>query len=106
MKIHLLDKMVKGWIVGDFLPSVCQTNQFEVSIKEYKSGDSEPAHYHKVAKEISAVVSGKIRMNGRVFIKGQIVELDPGEIADFQSLTDSITVVVKIPSVVGDKYLV
>ena len=33
-----------------------------------------------------------------------IVQLDPGEPSDFEAIEPTITVVVKMPSVAGDKY--
>jgi quercetin dioxygenase-like cupin family protein len=44
-------------------------------------------------------------MNGREFAAGEIVLLEPGEAASFEALEDSVTVVVKSPSVPGDKFL-
>ena len=38
------------------------------------------------------------------FGAGDIVEIAPGEAASFEALTDVTTVVVKVPSVPGDKY--
>ena len=45
-------------------------------------------------------------MKGQIFEKGDIIVVDPGEAADFQVLEDALTVVVKIPSAIGDKHLV
>jgi uncharacterized cupin superfamily protein len=78
----------------------------EVSVKHYKGGDKEAAHVHKVATELTLVVSGQVRMNGRVFAAGEIVVVQPGEATDFEALTDATTTVVKLPSEKGDKYLV
>jgi hypothetical protein len=52
------------------------------------------------------IVSGQVKMNGRVFAAGDIVVLKPGEATDFEALTDTTTTVVKLPSAKGDKYLV
>ena len=61
---------------------------------------------HRVATEITLVASGRVRMNDRTFTAGDIILLEPGEATDFQALERSTTVVVKMPSVAGDKYLV
>lgn len=106
MKHDRLESMVKGWFVGDFSPTVIQTTDCEVAIKEYKAGDHESAHYHKVATELTAIVSGQVRMLGREWGAGDIITIEPGEPTDFLALTDVVTVVVKVPSVKGDKYLV
>ncbi len=104
MEVAALSEMVKGWFVGDFEPSVYRTSVAEVAVKTYRAGDAEEWHVHRVACEITAVVSGAVRMCDRRFEAGDIVRLEPGEGTDFLALEDSVTVVVKVPSVRGDKY--
>lgn len=103
MKTYKLSKFTRGWFIGDF-PSLIRTKKFEVALKEYKKGDKEEAHYHKVADEITVVAYGKCRLNNKIFKKGDIIWLEPGEIAKFEALEDTANVIVKIPSVKGDKY--
>jgi quercetin dioxygenase-like cupin family protein len=105
MKIANLEDMVKGWFVGNFEPTLLKTNDVEVAVKEYKKGDSESKHYHKVATEITVIISGKVCMNGRVYSKGDIITMEPGEATDFEALEDSVNVVVKYPGANDDKYL-
>lgn len=99
-----LSKMTKGWFIGDFSPSLFKTDQFEVAVKYYKAGDKEAEHHHKVGTEYTVVVSGEVLMNSKKYKSGDIVIYKPGEPATFEALTDSVTTVVKIPSVCGDKY--
>lgn len=96
--------MKNGWFIGNFLPTVLRTKNFEVAIKEYKSGQEEDWHYHKIAKEITVVITGKIEMCGKKFSKGDIIVLNPGEGTSFKALSDSIAMAVKIPSVANDKF--
>ena len=56
--------MVKGWFVGRFTPTVLSTNDVEVAVKHYKKGDYESAHYHKIATEVTVIISGRVKMNG------------------------------------------
>ena len=105
MKSFHLDDMVKGWFVGGFSPVAYSTSECEVAIKRYKSGDYESAHHHRVATEITVVISGQIRMVGKEWIAGDIIVLDPGTVTDFEALTDTVSVVVKVPSAPKDKYL-
>jgi hypothetical protein len=104
MKIEKLDRMTKGWFVGNFSPTLYQSNDVEVAIKHYVAGDHEGRHYHRVATEITAIVSGRARMNGALLEAGDIAVLAPGESADFIAETDVVTTVVKLPCVAGDKY--
>lgn len=106
MKHARLADMVKGWFVGGFSPSAHQTQACEVAVKHYTAGDRESAHYHKVATEITLVISGHVRMVGREWGAGDIVVLYPGEVTDFEALTDTVNVVVKTPGALDDKFLV
>jgi len=103
-EIARLEEMKKGWFVGSFDPTIHSTDLFEVAVKEYKAGEKEGRHVHKVAVEITVVLNGRVKMNGRIFEHGDIIKICPGEDTDFEALTDVITVVVKSPCVLGDKY--
>jgi quercetin dioxygenase-like cupin family protein len=105
MRTYSLAKMTGGWFVGDFSPTVLRTGDFEVAIKEYAAGAREPKHHHKIAEEITVVVTGRARMCGQIVEGGTVVHLEPGESTDFEALDATLTVVVKRPSVHGDKYL-
>lgn len=100
-----LTAMIRGWFVGNFSPSLYKTNDVEVAVKRYKAGDHEEWHYHKVATEITTVIDGKIEMNGEKYGVNDIVVLSPGEGSNFIALTDTTTVVVKLPGANNDKYL-
>ena len=75
------------------------------AIKEYKKGSIEDWHFHKVATEITAIVAGKVRMNDKIYSNGDIIKINPSEGTDFECLEDTITVVVKVPGAMNDKYL-
>lgn len=98
--------MVKGWFVGGFTPSALKTDAFEAGLKIYKSGDSEQAHFHQIATEITVIASGRVKMCGKEWGAGSIIVLSPGEITDFTAIEDTHTVVIKVPSVADDKYVV
>lgn len=106
MKVYNLKNMKDGWFIGNFNPSVFTTNDCEVAVKSYKKGDKEGKHYHKIATEYTVVVKGKVRMFGNVYAEGDIIVVDPMDATDFEALEDSTNVVVKMPGVNNDKYLV
>ena len=106
MKKYNLKDMVRGWFVGDFEPTVYKTKECEVGYRYYKAGDQEQPHIHKVAIELTLVTSGIVNFNGVDYHEGDIVMIEPGEISDFKAITDATNIIVKIPSVKGDKYLV
>ncbi len=105
MDHYQLSQMINGWFIGDFEPSVVRTPDFEVGVKRYKAGDQEAEHFHKIATEITVVVSGRIEMAGSEWEEGGIIHLLPGTSSSFRALTDAVLTVVKFPSVAGDKYL-
>ena len=104
MKIYKMKDMTGGWFVGDFEPSAIKTKEFEVCYKCHAKGEQWPTHYHKVATEISFVISGKMTIQGQLLQEGDIFVLEPNEVADPVFLEDCCLVVVKTPSVIGDKY--
>jgi hypothetical protein len=104
VNVRRLEDMVGGWIVGDFEPTCLRTPACEVACKHYAAGAHEDTHVHRIATEITLIASGRARMNGRELAAGDIVILDPGDPTDFTAIEPTITVVVKMPSVAGDKY--
>ena len=104
MKVAKLEDMVKGWFVGNFDPTLIKTNDVEVAVKEYKKGEYEE-NYHKIATEITVIVSGKVRMNGVEYVEGDIIVIEPNEATDFEALEDTVNTVVKFPGASDDKYL-
>jgi hypothetical protein len=103
MKIEKLDTMTRGWFIGNFEPSMYKCD-FEVGVKEYKKGDIEHGHIHKLAKEFTVFLSGKARMNNIYIERGDIVQIDEFEPSDFECIEDCITLVVKTKSAPNDKY--
>jgi quercetin dioxygenase-like cupin family protein len=106
MHKHKLESFTRGWIVGDFEPSIIKTKDFEFMVRNYEAGESELRHTHKQADEITIVVFGRFIMNDQELLAGDIVHILPGEDTDFQCLEPGATAVVKTPSIIGDKYLV
>lgn len=105
MQIEKLNSMVRGWVVGNFEPAVLKTEDFEFAVQHFKAGTHAPWHYHKLATEITVIITGKAQMNGKELSEGDIIVLQSGEGADFKAITDVITAVIKTPGALNDKYL-
>jgi hypothetical protein len=105
MKLFNLENMKKGWFIGNFEPT-CYNGNFEVGVKRYKSGDKEPKHYHKLSKEFTVIISGKVKMNGAIYKENDIIQIDEYESTDFECLEDTLTVVVKTKSESNDKFII
>lgn len=105
MKSYRLEEFVKGWIVGNFKPSLFINETMEVGVKNFQAGEREASHKQLIATEITIVTAGEILIGGIAFSKGDIALIPPGEFADFLSITDSTLVVLKFPSIPNDKIL-
>jgi mannose-6-phosphate isomerase-like protein (cupin superfamily) len=104
MKKFDLENMVKGWFVGNFKPSVYSSKDVEVAVKRYNKGDKEDTHHHRKTTEITVIIEGIVKMNGKIFKKNDILVINPFESTDFIVIEKTITVVVKIPGALNDKY--
>ena len=106
MKIesYSLQDMNKGWFIGKFEPSLFKTNDVEVAVKKYKSGDSDIPHFHKIATEFTVIIFGVVEMNGVRFKENDIIKIAPNVKTSFKAVTDVVTVVVKLPGASNDKY--
>ena len=104
-KININD-FIGGWFIGNFHPTLLQTSEFEVAIKKYKKGDYEKSHFHIIAKEFTVIVTGVVRMNNIIYNEGEIIIINENDATDFEAITDTITLVVKTPSVTNDKYII
>ena len=100
-----LEEMVKGWFVGNITPTALSTNACEVAVKHYQPGTHDPRHHHKIATEVTVIVTGQVQMNGITYTAGDIVVIEPNESTDFKVLAPTTTVVVKLPGANDDKYL-
>lgn len=102
---HKLHTFKKGWIIGNFDPSLLITKDIEVAIKHYIKGNEELSHHHKIATEWTCIVKGRVSINDIIYEQNDIIQIFPNEIAKFKALEDTITVVIKTPSVKDDKYV-
>jgi len=104
MIIDNINRMFRGWFIGDFEPSVLKTKNFEVGVLIHKKGELWPKHFHKEAVEYNCLLDGKMMVHGKIIEPGTIFIFDKTEIADPVFLEDCRVLVVKTPSVIGDKY--
>lgn len=102
--VHRLEDMTRGWFVGSFTPSLFSTAEVEVAVQHFAAGQVEAEHHHKIGTEITVIVSGRAVMCGRELVAGDVIVLPPGTATSFVAIDDTVTTVVKHPSVPGDKY--
>jgi hypothetical protein len=106
MQKFKLEDMTGGWFVGDFAPAAFTTNKFEVCYKHHYKGEYWDKHYHPVATEINLLVRGRMKINNELITAGEIFVISPMEEAKPDFLEDCELVVIKTPSLKGDKVIV
>ena len=96
--------MHRGWIIGDFEPSILRTKEFEVAILFHPKGEEWPAHYHAQSVEYNVLLEGKMIMNGFTIEKDTVFVIKKNEVARPEFLEDCRVLCIKVPSLPGDKY--
>jgi mannose-6-phosphate isomerase-like protein (cupin superfamily) len=104
--INRLEQMTGGWFLGNFSPTIYETDSAEVCVKTYKAGDTEPLHMQLTAVEVTVIITGNASMSGVEVFPGDVIRIDPLEPADFVALTDVTLVAVKSPSKPEDKVVI
>jgi len=105
MKIYKIDDMTRGWFIGDFEPSVLRTKDFEVGVLTHKKGEYWAPHYHEFSDEYNLLIKGKMIIQKKELNEGDIFIIEKNEVADPDFLEDCTVLVIKTPSVPGDKII-
>lgn len=101
-----IDGFTRGWVVGDFEPSLIKTKNIEVAIQQYSAGDEEEAHYHKEAIEYNIILDGVVKFNDDIYNQYEICIIEKDDITKFKAITNARVLVIKSASIKGDKYIV
>jgi quercetin dioxygenase-like cupin family protein len=104
VEVYNIKDFKGGWFLGNFEPSIEKFSQFEIGIVKHHRGQKWDNHIHKVATEYNVILSGTLRMQGQLLHKGDIFVMKPYELSDSEFLEDCEILVIKVPSVPGDKY--
>jgi NDP-sugar pyrophosphorylase family protein len=99
-----LSQMTRGWLIGDFSPSIVRTKDLEVGYLRHQKGEVWPAHLHKVADEYNVLIRGKIIINNETIEQGEIFVIKKGMLTKASFLEDCEVLCIKIPSDTKDKY--
>jgi hypothetical protein len=105
MRVEKLEAFVGGWFIGNFKPSIVESKDFEICVKQYKAGDSEAVHFQREAWEVTAIIQGKCEIGGTLLSAGDVVLIEPLEAAGFLALSDCTLVAIKSPSEPSDKVI-
>ena len=105
MKVGKISDTTRGWLIGNFEPSMLKTDLFEVGILLHPKGQVWPAHYHAIATEYNLLISGSMSICGNELQTGDTFIIEPGEVAEPAFHEDCTILCVKVPGAANDKYL-
>ena len=106
MQIFKLSNMKNGWFVGNFTPSSFTSDLFEVCYKKHKKNEFWDTHYHEKIYEINLLIKGKMMINQTMINEGDIFVIEPFYVSTPTFLEDCELVIIKTPSVIGDKKII
>jgi len=100
-----LSDFLGGWLVGSFSPALFFRDNIEVGIKTLKAGFEDEAHYHNKSTEYNILIKGHLLQNGADIEEGSIFIFRPGEVSKTTAISDSLILVIRDGSGIGDKHL-
>ncbi len=104
-EVHRED-FVRGWLIGNFEPSIIRATDFEIGLLHHAAGEKWPFHYHKEAVEINYLLKGSMKLNGLNLNAGQRFIMPRNMIACPDFLENCVILCIKVPSVPKDKYII
>jgi len=99
-----LKDYVRGWIIGDFEPSVLRTKILDFGVAHFVKGEKHAAHHHKRSTEYNVVVTGVHIIGDKEYRENDICIIYPNESVSYECVETGALAVVKIPTGKGDKY--
>ena len=72
MIVGKLSDTTRGWVIGDFEPSLLKTKDFEVGILTHLKGEQWNAHYHKEGTEYNILIKGSMNVCDTELITGDV----------------------------------
>jgi dTDP-glucose pyrophosphorylase len=106
IQISDINEMTRGWLIGDFEPSILRTKDFEVGYLNHKKGELWPVHYHAHMIEINVLIKGKMILNDIEINENQVFVIHKNDIACPIFVEDCFILCIKVPSIIGDKVII
>jgi len=104
IKTSRLEDMKRGWLIGDFSPSILRTSAFEVAYLLHKKAEVWPAHVHNVADEYNVLIRGSMKLNNEELCQGDIFIIKKGMLVKPTFYEDCEILCIKVPSIPSDKF--
>ena len=97
---------IRGWFIGDFIPSIVKTDLFEIALLNHLKDEMWDFHYHRYMIEINVLIKGKMIINEQEIHEGNIFIFEKNQIACPKFLEDCSILCIKVPSVKNDKIII
>ena len=104
MKFGNINNFERGWIVGDFEPSLFKTKSNDIGILRVNKGDKSDGHFHKKHIEYNIIINGKVKIQDSILIENDIFIYEPLDKSYVEFLEDTTLLVIKNPSTNNDKF--
>ena len=104
VKKSKLENMTRGWLIGNFEPSILKTDLFEVGYLKHPKGQVWPPHLHKDADEYNIVIKGLLSINNEMINQGEVFIIPKNMLTSAKFLEDCEILCIKVPSNTKDKY--
>lgn len=105
-KTYNLKDFVRGWIIGDFEPSIIRRKDIEIGLLSHKKDEIWPYHIHNETEEINVLISGLMKVNERIIRPNEIFIFPKGVLSCPIFLEDCKVLCIKHPSNPNDKKIV
>ena len=107
VKIDKLENYNRGWIVGNFEPSLLKNTGVELAVMTGKKGKERVTdyHYHKNCTEINVLIKGKLQINNKIINENEIFIFEPYVPSIYKYLEDSTWVTFKNKESNNDKVI-
>lgn len=106
IEIFDLNKYNRGWIIGDFEPSLLKNTGVELAIMNKKKGiGANDYHYHEHCIEINVLIKGKMKINNKLIHENEIFIFNQNVPSIYEYLEDCTLVVFKNKKSNNDKII-
>jgi hypothetical protein len=97
---------MRGWLIGNFEPSIVKTPDYEIGLLTHGKGEQWGFHYHQSSIEFNILLSGHFLLNNIPISAGTVFIINKNVIACPKFLEQCKILCIKIPSVPGDKTII
>lgn len=105
IKVGNIYEFDMGWFIGNFEPALVKTKDFEIAIHRHQAKTRGDNHIHKIATEYNFVIDGEVCLDSHITLRQNSYWVtEPNQSIEVSFREYTTLLVIKIPSVPGDKY--